>query len=597
MPTALPQDGKTSSQATRDDSNNGLIWHLSVASTLMNNKCVPGLRIFLNRRISGDSRVLSALLVLVVLVGLGTPAPVEASSRPDSASLQVTRLYQAYFDRSPDPAGLNYWTGQRLSGNSLASISDRFSESPEFASTYGALNNRAFVARIFANVLDRPAEESGLDYWTSELDAGRRTRGEVMVGFSESPEFVLRMRHLDSDQVRRLYRAFFLREADDEGLSFWYGQQISGLSLSEIAERFARDAEFVSRYGSLASREFVSLVYQNVLDREPDRGGLSYWTSELDAGRRTRGEVMVAFSEGPEFSGNPAEPAGSTIGGCSLFPRNSFWYASVADLPVLPQSDAYVNRLGANTNALPDFGAGLWKGNRIGIPYTVVDGPGPATAVSFTYGNESDPSPYPIPRDAPIEAGSDRHVLVVETGRCVLHEVFAVDWQQDGTIEAGSGARWDLASNAMRPDTWTSGDAAGLPMLPGLVRYEEVAGGSIDHAIRFTASVTDDSYVWPASHMAGSNGADRPPMGSWIRLKSSVNPDDFTGQARVIVVALQEHGAILADNGSSWVFSGAPDERWDNQNLRQLRNLQGNMFEFIDASSLQVAANSYEAQP
>ena len=537
-----------------------------------------------------------AAFVLMVSAGLSLPPAADASSRPDSASLQVARLYQAYFDRAPDASGLNYWTGRRLAGQSLSSISDRFAESPEFVASYGKLSNREFIGLIYANVLDRPAESTGLDYWSAELDSGRRTRGEVMVGFSESPEFVLRMQHLDGEQVRRLYRAFFLREADQAGLTFWYGQQISGLSLFEIAERFASDTEFVTRYGSLTNQEFVLLVYRNVLDREPDSDGLNYWTSELDSGRRTRGEVMVGFSEGPEFSGNPPQPSLGTVGGCSLFPSNSFWYSSVADLPVLAQSDAYVNRLGANSNALPDFGSGLWNGSPIGIPFTVVDGPGPRTSVTFTYGDESDPSPYPIPRDAPVEGGGDRHVLVVESGNCVLHEVFAVEWQANGTIDAGSGARWDLASNAMRPDSWTSGDAAGLPILPGLVRYEEVAAGSIDHAIRFTASVTDDSYVWPASHMAGSNGADRPPMGSWIRLKSSVNPDDFTGQARVIVIALQEHGAILADNGSSWFFSGAPDERWDNQELRQLRDLEGNMFEFVDASSLQVAANSYEAR-
>lgn len=305
---------------------------------------------------------------------------------------------------------------------------------------------------------------------------------------------------------------------------------------------------------------------------------------------------MVGFSESPEFSGHPAPPPGTTVGGCALFPADSFWYSSVVGLPVLAESDVYVARLGAGSSAHADFGSGQWNGSPIGIPYTAIDGDLPSTSVSFTYADESDPGPYPIPRNAPIEGGSDHHILVVDSDACVLHEVFAADWNADGSLTAGSGARWDLASNAMRPNGWTSADAAGLPILPGLVRYDEVASGSISHAVRFTANVTDDSYVWPASHRAGSNGADRPPMGSWVRLSSSVDPDDFTGQARVIVIALQKHGAILADNGSSWFFGGAPDERWDNDNLRQLHQLTGDQFEFVDARYLRVTAGSYAAR-
>ncbi len=543
------------------------------------------------------SRLLAIAVVVLSLLVAATLAPSVASAeaRPDTASLQVERLYLAYFERAPEAAGHSYWTRQRLGGQSLASISQEFSRSDEFKATYGALSNEAFVTLVYDNVLDRTPDEPGLTHWTGQLNSGAMTRGEVMVGFSESLEFVLGLDHLDGDPVRRLYRAFFLREADADGLGYWWGRQIGGMSLVDIAQEFAVEAEFVARYGSLNDPEFVQLVYRNVLDRDPDAGGLAFWTDELASGRLNRGAVMVGFSESPEFSGNPAPVTGTTIGGCSLFPSNSFWYSSVADLPVLANSQAYVNRLGADKNAHPDFGAGLWNGSPIGIPYTVVPDRADDTAVSFTYGDESDASPYPVPADAPIEGGSDRHVLVVESGACVLHELFAVQWQGNGTIEAGSGARWDLSSNHMRPDSWTSGDAAGLPILPGLVRYDEVASGSINHANRFTANVTDDSFVWPASHFAGSDAADRPPMGSWIRLKASVNPDDFTGQARVIVDALQEHGAILADNGSSWLFSGVPDERWDNQDLRQLRDLNGDMFEFIDASSLQVEADSYAA--
>lgn len=540
--------------------------------------------------------LVGALLAAGMAVAV-TPKPANGATQPDAASLQVERLYQAYFLRDSEASGQNYWIGQRLAGRSLDSISDAFAQGPEFAQRYGELENREFVVRVYSNVLERAGEGSGVDYWTGELDAERLTRGEMMTGFSESAEFVLGLKHLDPEPVRRLYRAFFLRDGDDVGLTYWFEQQIAGLDLTQIAERFAGDAEFVTRYGQLDDEAFVRLVYQNVLERQPDAAGLAHWSSQLTTGRMSRGEVMVGFSEGPEFSGNPAPTSGSLVGGCQLFPSDSFWFSSVRDLPVHPQSATFVNTLGATTNMLPDFGAGLWAGGAIGIPFTVVEGPGPYTQTSFLYADESDPGPYPVPRDAPREHGSDHHILVVETGRCVLHEIFDVEWQADGSIRGGSGARWDLASNTMRPDSWTSSDAAGLPILPGLLRYDEVASGTINHAVRFTANVTDDSYVWPASHKGPRGSGDgRPPMGSWVRLKDSVDPNNFTGQARVIVEALQEHGAILADNGSSWVFSGAPDDRWDNQELRQLRELDGNNFEFVDASSLQVEDDSYEAR-
>ena len=221
----------------------------------------------------------------------------------------------------------------------------------------------------------------------------------------------------------------------------------------------------------------------------------------------------------------------------------------------------------------------------------------PGVGVTFDYDDESDPAPYPIPRNAPIEGGSDHHILVVDSSTCVLHELFDATWQANGTIHAGSGARWNMNSNAFRPLGWTSADAAGLPILPGLVRYDEVASGSIDHAIRFTAPLTANRYVWPATHHAGRADAALPPMGSWVRLDDSVDPAAFTGQARVIVEALRTHGAILADNGSAWYLSGAPDERWDNDDLRQLRGLTGADFEVVDASGLMVGADSGATRP
>ena len=276
-------------------------------------------------------------------------------------------------------------------------------------------------------------------------------------------------------------------------------------------------------------------------------------------------------------SGGGSSPSPG-LGGCPLFPPDSYWHRDVSGLPTHPSSAAWIATSGAGKKFHADFGSGLWDGGPIGIPYTTVAAGQPLVPITFDYDDESDPGPYPLPPDAPIEGGAnsdgDRHVLVVDTSSCHLYEVYAA--HPGATWHAGSGAAWDLRSNARRPDGWTSADAAGLPILPGLVRYDEVAAGRIDHAIRVTVPVTQRSYVWPASHQAGStNSASAPPMGAWFRLKASVDVNRFTGAARVIAIAMQRYGMIVADNGSAWYFSGAPDPRWDNDNLHQLDVLTG----------------------
>ena len=218
--------------------------------------------------------------------------------------------------------------------------------------------------------------------------------------------------------------------------------------------------------------------------------------------------------------------------------------------------------------------------------------------VSFDYDDESDPGPYPIPPDAPIEGGpsstGDRHVLVVDRDACRLWELFSAYPQGNGSSwTAGSGATWSLTSNAMRPAGWTSGDAAGLPILPGLVRYDEVAAGEIDHVIRFTAPKTVNGYVWPASHKAGSGGSSDPPMGAWFRLKASYDISQFSAQNQVILRALKKHGMVLADNGSPFYMSGAPDPGWNNSDLNALKSIPGSAFEAVDVSSLKVSNTSY----
>lgn len=292
--------------------------------------------------------------------------------------------------------------------------------------------------------------------------------------------------------------------------------------------------------------------------------------------------------------------AGPSIGGCPVFPDDNVWNTPVDRLPVDVDSQGFVTTIGAAKGLHADFGAGLWDGGLIGIPYTTVSGSQAKVAVVFDYADESDPGPYPIPGDAPIEGGSqssgDRHVLVVDTGHCILYELFSAYPQPDGTWRAGSGAVFNLNSNALRPATWTSADAAGLPILPGLVRYDEVASGEIRHALRFTAPQTRSAFIWPARHRASSlTGRQYPPMGQRFRLKAEFDISGFSRDTRVILTALKKYGMILADNGSSWYISGAPDPRWDNDILHELGNVHGSAFEAIDESSLMVDPNSGRA--
>jgi len=304
--------------------------------------------------------------------------------------------------------------------------------------------------------------------------------------------------------------------------------------------------------------------------------------------------VLVALIPASLARGKPVPGAPS----CPMTPADSFWHADVSKLPVLPQSSTWIQSIGPTAGLKADFGSGTWDGGPIGIPYTTVSGTQPRVPVSFDYDDESDPGPYPVPPDAPIEGGSgstgDRHVLVVDRDACRLWELFSAYPNGSGTSwSAGSGATWDLNSNAMRPLGWTSGDAAGLPILPGLVRYDEVAAGEIDHVIRFTAPRTQNAYVWPASHKAGSGTSSDPPMGAWFRLKASFDISGFSAQNQVILRALKKHGMVLADNGSPFYMSGAPDPSWNNSDLNALKAIPGSAFEAVDVSSLKLSSTSY----
>jgi hypothetical protein len=304
--------------------------------------------------------------------------------------------------------------------------------------------------------------------------------------------------------------------------------------------------------------------------------------------------LLVLLISLPAMHLSAAAQMPAAIDGCPLFPADNVWNARVDTLPVDPHSNDYIATIGAATGLHPDFGAD-WNGGPFGIPYTTVPGTQPPVAVTFDYVNESDPGPYPIPPDAPVEGGSDRHVLVVDRDGCKLYELWNARRQAGGSWRAGSGAVFDLNSNALRPDTWTSADAAGLPILPGLVRYDEVAAGAIHHALRFTAQNTQQAYVWPARHYASSStDPARPPMGQRFRLKASYTiPANFSPQVKVILTALKTYGMFLADNGSNWYISGAPDSRWNDDSLvNELRQVRGSDFEAVDESGLMVHPNS-----
>ncbi|HTS50344.1 MAG TPA: hypothetical protein VMH05_20505 [Bryobacteraceae bacterium] len=295
----------------------------------------------------------------------------------------------------------------------------------------------------------------------------------------------------------------------------------------------------------------------------------------------------------------PAAAQAPSIGNCTVLPADNIWNTRIDQLPVHPSSSTWVNTIGPSAHLHPDFGSGTYDGEPIGIPYIGVPGTQTKYPASFTYQSESDPGPYAIPLNAPIEGGSassgDRHVISIDTDNCILYEIYAA-YPQTASWQGGSGAIYHLLSDALRPATWTSADAAGLPIFPGLVRYDEIAAGEIRHAIRFTVPQTQKAYVWPARHYASSlPGAQYPPMGARFRLKSSFDISHFSATNQIILTALQRYGMMLADNGSSWYISGAPDPRWNNDDLHALTGIAGSNFEAVDVSPLMVDPNSGEA--
>jgi len=270
---------------------------------------------------------------------------------------------------------------------------------------------------------------------------------------------------------------------------------------------------------------------------------------------------------------------------CPVFPRTSPWNQRVDRLPIAGNSAEVISSIGAGTGLHADFGSGLWEGAPIGIPITVVGRRQARSRVSFEYADESDRGPYPIPHTVKIEGGrsstGDRHALIVDRDACRLYELYAL-YPKGRGWRAGSGAIWSLRSNRLRPAGWTSADAAGLPILPGLARYDEVRHGVIDHALRFTVQRTRRAYVFPARHFASSSSdPSLPPMGMRVRLKASFDVSGYPRQARIVLLALKRYGMLVADNGSSWYITGAPDPRWSNDQLHTLGRVRGSDFEVV----------------
>ncbi len=296
---------------------------------------------------------------------------------------------------------------------------------------------------------------------------------------------------------------------------------------------------------------------------------------------------MLALMTVAPAQGSPMPTAPVPTTTCEVFPADNAWNMDVSALPRHPKSKVWKRAShAASTDLHPDFGPPSY-----GIPYDVVNGAHPDVSIDFDYADESDPGPYPFGPDIEVEGGSDRHALMIDADTCTLYELYAARWNA-GEPTAGSGAIFDLTSNELRPAGWTSADAAGLPIFPGLVRWDEVQAGAIDHTIRFTVACTSRRYVWPARHQAGQADRRCPPMGARFRLKAGFDISGFGANAQVVLLAMQRYGLIVADNGSDWYFQGTIDDGWSSGLLDQLKQVPARAFVAVDARGCRVASDS-----
>lgn len=355
-------------------------------------------------------------------------------------------------------------------------------------------------------------------------------------------------------------------------LVFTVGLLSRQLDASAVATPLARCLSAAAKLKSAPARTSARRKCQATAQAAKKR-------STATTAQTTAGSASVATS----VAGSASRSV-PMLGGCPMFPADNAWNQRVDTLAVHASSDAWVNSLGSSRNLHPDFGGPY------GVPFTVVSASQPGVPITFTaYGTESDPGPYPIPLNAPVEGGTssdgDRHVLVVQSGACKLFELYRA-FPKSGGWNADSGAVFDLNSNALRPEGWTSADAAGLPITAGLVRFEDVADGALRHAVRFTAQCTQRAYVHPATHQAGKDNPSCPPMGARFRLKASFDTSPYTGQTRIILEGLKRFGMIVADNGSNWFVTGSVDPRWNVEDLEQLKRVPGGAFEAVETGQL-----------
>jgi hypothetical protein len=308
----------------------------------------------------------------------------------------------------------------------------------------------------------------------------------------------------------------------------------------------------------------------------------------------------AALAAPGKATATPPPGGGTTLPGtsCPAFPADDVWNTPVTGLPVAAQSATWLASMAASTTNLhPDYGPSDRKKKPYGIPWEIVPSGTTFVPIRFAYGDESDPGPYPLSASTPIEGGSDRHALMVDPSTCTLYETFATHYHPNGKSKAGSGAIWSLSSDALRPAGWTSADAAGLPILPGLVNYDEVASGAMDHAIRFTVQCTQQSDLWPARHQAGQADANCPPMGARFRLNASFTlpASQCDTPCQTVLTTMKTYGLILADNGSNWYFQGTADTRWTATMVDQLKAVPAGQFVAVDESCLMVDPNSGQA--
>ncbi len=308
--------------------------------------------------------------------------------------------------------------------------------------------------------------------------------------------------------------------------------------------------------------------------------------------------VSLLSASWPGVAG--AQGQGTILPGteCPAFPADNVWNTPITGLPVNSDSAKWLASMDSSTTYLhPDYGPSGNPKKPYGIPWQIVSPSQKLVKIHFTYAGQSNPGPYPFSATTPIESGSDRHAIMVNPSTCTLYELYDAHYHPDGKSTAGSGAIWSLESNALRPAGWTSADAAGLPILPGLVNYDEVSSGAMDHAIRFTAECTKEAYVWPARHQAGEDNPDCPPMGARFRLSAgfSLPSSECSTMCQTVITTMKTYGLILADNGSNWFFQGTADTRWTYAEVDQLKQIPASQFVAVNESCLKVSSNSGEA--